>query len=386
MAFTDRRGFMHGTGTAVAAAAVVGAGGRLVAAEAFEATTARYRVRVKPLVLGLDRPWGIDFLPDGDGILVTERAGRLRLIRGGRLDPVPIAGLPKLVVASQGGLLDVALHPDFARNRLVYLTYAGGVHGATFTGLARGRLGTGSLERLELLFQSWPFVNSLKHYGSRIVFRDGHVFVSVGDRGEMERAQRLSDYGGKIVRLLHDGRIPSDNPFVGRSGALPGIWALGIRNPQGLALSPSGLLWECEHGPMGGDEVNIIYRGQNYGWPLVTYGKDYDGTPIGEGTRKAGTIQPRRYWDPSIAPSGLSFYAGDLFPAWRGNLFMGALKDRMLVRMELDAQGRSITHEERLLVGAIGRVRQVRPGPDGRLYLLTDQADGGVWTVEPAAP
>jgi glucose/arabinose dehydrogenase len=383
MALLGRRGFIHGTGTA--AAALAGAGGRLVAAEAIEVATAKLKIRVAPLVLGLRYPWGIDFLPDGDGILVTERAGRLRLIRGGRLDPTPLAGLPNLVVEGQGGLLDVALHPDFARNGLVYLTYSGGVRGATFTGLARGRLGPGRLERLELLFQSRPAANSTRHYGSRIVFRGGHVFVSVGDRGEMERAQLLSDYGGKIVRLLHDGRVPADNPFVGRAGALPGIWALGVRNPQGMALAPSGLLWECEHGAMGGDEVNIIYRGQNYGWPVITHGRDYDGSPIGEGTHKAGMMQPRRHWTPSIAPSGLSFCTGSRFPAWRGNLFMGALRDRMLVRMELDAAGRAVTAEEHLLAGRIGRVRQVRPGPDGRLYLLTDEADGGVWTIEPAA-
>jgi glucose/arabinose dehydrogenase len=375
---------MHGTGTAVAAAAVASAGGRSVAAQAFEAQTGRYRVRVAPLVLGLDHPWGIDFLPDG-GFLVTERAGRLRRVRaGGALDPTSIANLPNLVVAGQGGLLDVALDPDFAANRLVYLTYAGGAPGATFTGLARGRLGSGRLEQLQLLFQSRPAANSTKHYGSRIVFRDGYVYVSVGERNLKERAQSLAHYSGKIVRLHPDGRVPSDNPFVGVTGALLGIWALGVRNPQGMALQPgTKRLWECEHGPMGGDELNIVYKGANYGWPVITHGVDYDGTPIGIGTHKEGMQQPRRYWTPSIAPSGLSFYNGGLFPAWRGNLFMGALKYRMLVRLELDDTGTKVVHEERVLRDRIGRVRQVRPGPDGRLYVLTDEADGGVWTVEP---
>jgi aldose sugar dehydrogenase len=383
MALVGRRGFMRSTGTALAAAAVASAGGRSVVAQAFEVQTERYRLRVTPLVLGLEHPWGIDFLPDGD-LLVTERAGRLRRVRGGALDPNPVAGVPILVVADQGGLLDVAIDPDFGSNQLVYLSYAGGVVGATFTGLARGKLGAGGLEELALLFESRPYANSTIHYGSRIVFRDGYVFLSVGDRGEPDRAQSLADHGGKIVRLHRDGRIPSDNPFVGVADALPGIWALGIRNPQGVALQPgTNRIWECEHGPMGGDELNVLYRGDNYGWPVITYGVNYDGTPIGIGTHAEGMQQPRRHWTPSIAPSGLSFHAGGLFPAWQGNLFMGALKDRMLVRLELDAAGAAVAHEERLLTDAIGRVRQVRPGPDGKLYVLTDEADGGVWTVEP---
>lgn len=382
MAMVDRRGFLRIAGAGAAAAV---AGARAQAAEPFEVETEAYRLRVSPLVLGLQNPWGLAFLPEG-GFLVTERAGRLRLFQGGRLDPNPVAGLPVLVVAGQGGLLDVALHPDFAANRLVYLTYAGGALGATFAGLARGRLGAGRLEGLELLFQSRPFVNSTGHYGSRIVFDGaGHVFVSVGERQEMQRAQLLGEYNGKIVRLHDDGRIPADNPFVGRQDALPGIWAYGVRNPQGLALQPgTGRLWECEHGPMGGDELNIVEKGANYGWPTITYGTDYDGTPIGIGTRKEGMRQPVRYWTPSIAPSGLSFYDGDLFPAWKGSILMGALKTPMIVRMGLAGDGRTIAGEERFLEGAIGRVRQVMPAPDGRLYALTDEADGGVWTIQPA--
>jgi glucose/arabinose dehydrogenase len=383
MRTADRRGFLRIAGAGVAAVAAVDGSAR--AAEPFEVATEAYRLRVSPLILGLENPWGLAFLPGG-GFLVTERAGRLRLFRDGRLDPNPVAGLPVLVVAGQGGLLDVALHPDFAANRLVYLTYAGGALGATFTGLARGRLGAGRLEGLGLLFQSRPFVNSTGHYGSRIVFDGtGHVFVSVGERQEMQRAQLLGEYNGKIVRLHDDGRIPADNPFVGREGALPGIWAYGVRNPQGLALQPgTGRLWECEHGPMGGDELNIVEKGANYGWPVITYGTDYDGTPIGMGTHKEGMRQPVRYWTPSIAPSGLSFYDGALFPAWRGNILMGALKTPMIVRMGLAEDGRTVASEERFLEGAIGRVRQVKPGPDGRLYVLTDEADGGVWTIQPA--
>lgn len=381
MARVDRRGFLWIAGAAAIAAVNTDAR----AAEPFEVETEAYRLRVSPLVLGLANPWGIAFLPDG-GFLVTERAGRLRLFRGGQLDPNPVTGLPVLVVAGQGGLLDVALHPDFAKNQLVYLTYAGGALGATFTGLARGRLGAGRLEGLELLFESRPFVNSTGHYGSRIAFDGkGHVFVSVGERQEMQRAQLLGEYNGKIVRLHDDSRIPADNPFVGQQGALPGIWAYGVRNPQGLALQPgTGRLWECEHGPMGGDELNVVEKGANYGWPVITYGVDYDGTPIGEGTHQEGMRQPVRYWTPSIAPSGLSFYDGDLFPAWKGDIFMGAMKSPMVVRLALAGDGRTVAGEERFLEGAIGRVRQVKPGPDGRLYVLTDEADGGVWTIEPA--
>jgi glucose/arabinose dehydrogenase len=384
MALTDRRGFVRGSGAAMGALATLKAG-RAVAAEPFLADTQRYRVRVTPLALGLNHPWGIDFLPGGD-LLVTERGGRLRVLRGGVLDPKPITGLPTLVVGGQGGLLDVALHPRFASNRLVYITYAGGAVGATFTGLARARLGAGRLEGLQVLFESRPRANSKGHYGSRIVLDGkGYVFVSVGDRQEMDRAQRLGETNGKIVRLREDGRVPSDNPFVGRQGARPEIWALGIRSPQGLAIQPgTGRLWECEHGPKGGDEVNIIRRGRNYGWPIITYGVDYDGTPIGVGTTRTGLEQPVRYWTPSIAPSGLSFYAGDLFPAWRGNLFMGALKYELIVRMELDGTGQKVASEERFLAGELGRIRQVKPGPDGRLYVLTDSGDGGVWAVEPA--
>jgi glucose/arabinose dehydrogenase len=384
MALTDRRGFVRGSSAVLGGLASLGAG-RAAAAEPFLADTERYQVRVTPLVLGLDHPWGLDFLPGGD-ILVTERAGRLRIVRGGGGDSKPITGVPTVVVGGQGGLLDVALHPRFASNRLVYVTYAGGAVGATFTGLARAKLGQGRLEGLQVLFESRPRVNSKGHYGSRIAF-DGkcYIFVSVGDRQDMQRAQRLGETNGKIVRLREDGRVPSDNPFVGREGARPEIWSLGIRSPQGLAFQPgTGRLWECEHGPKGGDEVNIIRRGRNYGWPVITYGVDYDGSKIGIGTRKEGMEQPVRYWTPSIAPSGLSFYDGDLFPAWRGNLFMGALKYELVVRMELDATGQKVAREERFLEGALGRIRQVKPGPDGRLYVLTDLADGGLWAIEPA--
>jgi aldose sugar dehydrogenase len=230
-------------------------------------------------------------------------------------------------------------------------------------------------------------VRSLGHYGSRIAFDGrGYVFVTVGERHQMERAQRLGEHNGKVVRLFDDGRVPPDNPFVGRAGALPAIWALGIRSPQGLAFQPgTGRLYECEHGPMGGDEINIIQRGRNYGWPIITWGRDYDGSPIGVGPRRAGLEQPIKYWTPSIAPSGISFYDGGLFPAWRGNLFVAALKYRMVVRLVLTAAGTGVAREERFLQDRIGRVRHVKPGRDGKLYVLTDEADGAVWTLEPVA-
>ena len=278
------------------------------------------------------------------------------------------------------------LDRSFRSNQWVYLTYTGGVPGAAYTTVARAKLADGRLGPLQILLRGGPSANSSKQFGSRIALTEDHLFVSIGDYAEMPRAQSLAQHAGKIVRLRHDGRLPSDNPFVGRSGALPAIWALGVRNPQGMALDPlTGRLWTCEHGPMGGDELNLIERGRNYGWPVITHGRNYDGSRIGAGiSAKPGLEQPVRQWTPSIAPSGLSFYNGNLFPAWRGHIFMGALKYRMIVRMRLGGGRQAVRHEERMLEGRIGRIRQVRPGPDGRLYVLTDQADGGIWTIERA--
>jgi glucose/arabinose dehydrogenase len=383
---SDRRGFLRLGGGSALAAALAGVRSWQARAEApFTIDSEQHRLRVVPVATGLEHPWGLDFLPGGV-ILLTERPGRLRRVRArGGLDPTPLPGVPRVVAAGQGGLLDVALHPAFARNGLVYLTYAGGVARASYTGLARGRLGPGGLSGLREIFRARPAAASSKHYGSRVVPDGrGHVFLSVGERGKMEGAQRLGQHHGKILRLREDGSVPAGNPFAGRPDARPEIWALGIRNPQGLCLDrATGRLWECEHGPMGGDELNLITRGRNYGWPVITHGRDYDGSPIGVGTHRAGLEQPVRHWTPAIAPSGLTVYRHSLFPAWAGNLFLGALKARLLVRLVLDAAGR-VVHEERLLEGRIGRVRAVKAAPDGRLWLLTDEQEGALWRIEPA--
>jgi glucose/arabinose dehydrogenase len=349
-----------------------------------EFDTEKGRIRVATVTEGLENPWGLAFLPDGR-MLVTERPGRLRLVeKNGRVSS-PLAGVPEVYARGQGGLLDVALDPRFAENRLVYLSFAESGEGGAGTAVTRGRLGEGGLEDVAVVFRQKPKVAGSNHWGSRLVFaRDGTLFVTLGDRfSYRDRAQDLGTHLGKIVRINSDGAAPSDNPFVGRAGALPEIWSLGHRNIQGAALHPtSGQLWEVEHGARGGDEINLAAPGRNYGWPVITYGVDYSGAKIGEGTAKPGMEQPIYYWDPSIAPSGMAFYTGDKLPAWRGNLFVGALKAQRLVRLELD--GARIVREERLLAGLNERIRDVRQGPDGFLYLLTDAGDGRILRVEPA--
>ena len=334
---------------------------------------------------GLEYPWGLAFLPDGR-LLVTERPGRLRIVAAdGRLDPQPVQGVPAVAAVGQGGLLDVALHPDFAKNRLVYLSYAGEGPGGYGTEVARGRLDGNALRDLQVIFRMQPKSRAGHHFGSRLVFDGkGHLYVTLGDRGEMERAQRLDDHAGSVIRLHDDGRVPADNPFVGKPGAKPEKFTLGNRNLQGAALHPqSGLLWTHEHGPQGGDEINIIRAGVNYGWPVITFGRNYGtGTQIGEGTARPGMAQPLLQWTPSIAPSGMAFYTGERFPKWKGNLFVGALKFQMLVRLQLD--GERVVHEERLLQGVLGRIRDVRQGPDGLLYLLIDSDKGRIVRLEPA--
>lgn len=344
--------------------------------------------RVVELSAGLEHPWSVAFLPDGR-FLVSERPGRLRLIAAdGRLDPRPVAGVPAVVARGQGGLLDVVLHPQFASNGWVYLSYAGGGEGGAGTEVARGRLvsdASGSrLVDLQVIYRQQPKSGARVHFGSRLVFgRDGMLYITQGDRGEMARAQQLDDLAGKLVRVHDDGRVPADNPWRGTPGARAEIFSVGHRSMQGAALHPqSGALWTHEHGPQGGDEINVIRPGRNYGWPVITYGVNYGlGTKIGVGTHRAGLEQPLYQWTPSIAPSGMAFYDGGRFPAWRGNLFVGALKYRMLVRLELD--GERVVHEERLLAGQFGRIRDVRAGPDGLLYLLTDEPDGRLLRLEP---
>ena len=341
--------------------------------------------RVVRLVEGLEHPWGLAFLPDGR-MLVTERPGRLRIVgKDGRLAPQAVSGLPEIAVYGQGGLLDVALHPRFSENNLIYLSYAARGDGGIGTEVARGRLAGNRLENIHVIFRQQPKGSSGRHFGSRLVFdREGFLYITLGDRGEMERAQKSDDHAGSVIRLHDDGRVPKDNPFVGKSGWKPEKYTLGNRNVQGAALHPqTGLLWTHEHGPQGGDEVNVIRAGVNYGWPVITYGVNYGfGTKIGEGTHKPGMAQPLHYWVPSIAPSGMAFYTGDRFPRWRGDLFIGALRDQMLVRLRLD--GEKIVTEERMLQNTLGRIRDVRNGPDGLLYLLTDEPRGVLARLEPA--
>jgi glucose/arabinose dehydrogenase len=281
-------------------------------------------------------------------------------------------------------LHDVAVHPEFSRNSFIYLAYAARGNDGVGTELARGRLVGHRLENLEFLFKQTPKGTRGAHFGGRIVFdREGYVYLTLGDRGEMARAQRPDDHAGSVIRLHDDGRVPKDNPFIGRQGWKPEKFTLGNRNMQGAALHPqSGMLWTHEHGPQGGDEINVMRPGVNYGWPVITYGANYGlGTRIGEGTSKEGMAQPLYHWVPSIAPSGMAFYTGDKFPRWKGNLLVGALRDQMLVRLELD--GEKVVREERLLKGVLGRIRDVRAGPDGFIYLLTDASHGVLARLEP---
>ncbi len=347
--------------------------------------TEEHAVRIVAVTTGLDHPWSIAWLPDGRA-LVTERPGRLRILHpDGRVDPDPVAGLPAVVASGQGGLFDVAPHPDFASNGLVYLSYAAEGPDGVGTALARGRLAAQRLENVEVLFRQSPAGRTGRHFGGRIVFDGkGHVFLTLGERGEQDRAQRHDDHAGSVIRLLEDGQVPPDNPWVGQAGWKPEKYTLGNRNLQGAALHPqTGELWTNEHGPQGGDELNLVRAGANYGWPVITYGVEYGvGTKIGEGTQKPGMEQPVHFWVPSIGVSGLTFYTGERFPKWRGDAFVGSLKFGLLVRLRLD--GGRVVHEERMLDGKYGRLRDVRTGPDGFLYLLTDESDGAVLRLEPA--
>ncbi len=346
--------------------------------------TQEHRIRVSTLTEGLSHPWSLAFLPDGR-MLVTERTGQLRVIsKDFKLSAQPVAGVPAVAAFGQGGLMDVVLHPKFAENNLVYLTYVAGDRNGVGTEVARGTLKNNQLENLQVIFRMEPKLRTGYHFGSRIVFdREGYLFITLGDRGEMERAQNPGDHNGSVIRLHDDGRVPKDNPFVGKTGWRAEKFTLGNRNMQGAALHPqTGLLWTHEHGPQGGDEVNVIRAGVNYGWPVITYGANYGtGTKIGEGTAKEGMAQPLHKWVPSIAPSGMTFYTGNKFAKWRGDLFVGALKDQMLVRLKLD--GEKVVREERLLKNVLGRIRDVRTGPDGFIYLLTDEPNGVLARLEP---
>jgi aldose sugar dehydrogenase len=339
--------------------------------------------RVIDVARGLQHPWGLAFLPDGR-MLVTERPGRLRAVtRGGQVSE-PLAGVPEVVARGQGGLLDVALSPSFAQDRLVYLSYSEPGEGGAGTAVARGRLGERGLEDTQVIWRQQPKVSGPNHWGSRLVFRpDGTLFVTLGDRfAYRDRAQDLAVTIGKIVRINADGSVPRDNPFVGRDGARPEIWSYGHRNIQSAALDATGQLWTVEHGARGGDELNNPQPGRNYGWPVITYGVDYSGARIGVGPSRPGMEQPIYYWDPVIAPSGALFYTGDAFPDWRGDLFVGSLVPGCLVRLRID--NHRVVREERYLADLGARIRDVRQGPDGLIFLLTDSPRGRILRLEPA--
>ena len=353
-------------------------------AHAIDSEAARFAIHT--VARGLEFPWGLAFLPDGE-MLVTERPGRLRRVASdGTLSP-PLTGLPAIAEIGQGGLLDVALHPQFAENRLIYLSYAADGDGGHGTEVSRGRLVDGGIEDVERVFRALPKAAGGRHFGSRLLFlSDGTLLITLGDRGHEPNGQNLGGHPGSIIRVTDTGAVPDDNPFVGFDGVRPEIYTFGNRNVQGIALDPAtGKVWATEHGPQGGDEVNLIRPGTNYGWAEITYGCNYGtGTRIGAGEQREGVAEPALQWTPSIAPSGLTVYRGDAFPGWHGNLFAGALKFRLLSRLVLDDQDR-VVHEERLLGEELGRIRDVRTGPDGFIYLLTDSGDGVIARLEPIA-
>ncbi|MEI2414599.1 PQQ-dependent sugar dehydrogenase [Orrella sp. JC864] len=343
--------------------------------------------QVQELATGLQHPWGMAFLPDGQGILITERTGALRLWQADGKLSGPLAGTPQVLARSQGGLLDVALSPQFAQDRLVYLSYAEDGDGGSGTAVGRGRLAqdNSGLEGFEVIFRQEPKLSSGQHYGSRLAFdRDGMLFVTLGDNNQRPTAQDLDKLQGKTVRLNPDGSVPQDNPFVGRQGARPEIWSYGHRNAQGMAVHPqTGAIWQNEHGAQGGDELNIVQAGRNYGWPLATHGVNYGGAPIPEarGQEVEGTEPPHHVWTPSPAFSGMAFYTSERHPQWQGSLFMGALRDQSLLRLTLD--GDKVAGEERLLRDRGERIRDVRVSPDGQVYVLTDSRQGKLLRVSP---
>ncbi len=350
-------------------------------------TSSAGQLEVRTVVTGLVNPWALAFLPDG-GMLVTERPGRMRVVTPeGQLSP-PLQGVPQVWASGQGGLHDVILDRSFAQNKTIYFCFAERDGDGGRTAVASATLVSGKqarLENLSIIFRQQGPLSSGNHYGCRIVQgRDGNLFVTLGEHFTYrDQAQNLANHLGKIIRIASDGSVPKDNPFVGRDGAKPEIWSYGHRNEQGLALNPTtGELWEIEHGPRGGDELNIIGRAKNYGWPVIGYGIDYSGAKIHDSTAKPGMEQPTKYWVPSIAPSGMAFYTAKLFPKWTGDLFVGALAGKMLVRLSLN--GNAISGEERLLQNLNERIRDVRQGPDGALWLLTDSSAGRILRVSPA--
>lgn len=339
------------------------------------------------LARGLEHPWAVEPLPDGD-LLVTERPGRMRIISATGEVGEPIAGLPRVDARGQGGLLDVALSPNFEADRTIFWSYAEPREGGNGTAVARGVLSSDRrrVDDVRVIFRALPTYDGTAHFGSRLAFGpDGMLYITTGDRSDapMRRhAQELDNHLGKVLRIAPDGSVPDDNPFAGRAEARPEIWSLGHRNIQAAAFDPQGRLWVVEHGTRGGDELNLIEKGGNYGWPLVAYGKEYSGAPIaGSETDRPGYIQPVYYWDPVIAPSGAQWYTGSAFPEWRGSLFVGALREQRLVRLVIDDD--RVVGEEHLLTERGQRVRDVRQGSDGALYLVTDERNGEVWKMVP---
>lgn len=337
---------------------------------------------VKVLASGLQFPWGMVFMPDGR-ILVTERIGQLRIVSPDGRVSEPVKGVPAVLVQQQGGLLDVVLDPEFSRNRLVYLSYAEPEGNKASTAVARAELIEGELKNLQVIFRQSPKTGGGVHFGSRLAFApDGNLFITLGDRGDyMDEAQQLGTHIGKIIRIRPDGSVPADNPFINDTKAKPEIWSYGHRSVQGAAIHPkTGELWTHEHGPKGGDEINIPKPGKNYGWPKASYGSHYNGIPIKDEHAEQGFEEPIHHWTPSIAPSGMVFYTGSKFPAWQGSLFVGTLAGRHLVRLKVD--DRKIIGEEKLLGNTV-RFRDVEQGPDGALYLLTDEENGAILKIVP---
>ena len=369
---------------ALAVLICLGSGTRALADEGnvFESDKATFQVIT--VASGLGHPWSMAFLPSGD-ILVTERSGALRLIRNGVLQDDPVAGLPEISAQQdQGGLLDIALDPDFENNRRLCISYVARGEGGRGAEIGCGTFRNSRIEDLRVIFRAAPKSRSGRHFGCRLLFADDYLYATLGDRGKRAQAQDRGTHPGSVIRLFPDGAIPTDNPFVGKSGYQPEIYTYGNRNPQGLVQDPmTGVIWMHEHGPRGGDELNRVIAGANYGWPVISYGKEYFlPKAIGEGTHKAGMQQPIYHWTPSIAPSGMTFYSGSRFPGWQNSLFLGSLKFQELVRLEFDRG--QVVAEERLLSGEYGRIRDVRQGPEGALYLLTDAEDGRLLKIAPA--
>ena len=352
----------------------------VIAGETF--SSEKHSFTIETVVDGLEHPWSVDFLPDGR-MLVTEKPGRLRIVENGILSE-PVTGLPKIKEKGQGGLLDVALDPDYANNQTIYLSYSAKGKGGVGTEVVKGTLDANELKNTQVIFKLSPKSNTGHHFGSRLLFaKDGSLFITLGDRGDKERAQDLNDHAGSLIHINKDGSIPEDNSFVNNTNAKPEIYTYGNRNMQGIAMHPvSGDVWTVEHGPQGGDELNLMKPGVNYGWPVITYGVNYViGTKIGEGTEKQGMAQPVHYWVPSIATSSLLFYTGDKFPAWQGNAFVSSLVFGQLARLEM--KDNKVVHEERLINGVVGRIREVQQGLDGLIYFITDELDGKLFRIKP---